>query len=160
NTTSFTYSNTDATISGAITSTDVLTITVHDPALTGGQQSINYTVQSGDTLADIATGLAAAITADSGLQAIGVSATSDSAIVAIRSNSFNTTTYSQSSSGSETITLATETYGYLMKINGPLAGTEDTTTFTYDGYGRLYTTTDSEGYTRLLSYDTMNRLTQ
>ncbi|MEL4474459.1 hypothetical protein, partial [Shewanella algae] len=76
NVTTMTYTGTTpATIGGTKTTGNVLTITVHDAGLSGGLKAINYTVLSGDTLSTIATNLAAAITADTSLQAIGVSAT-------------------------------------------------------------------------------------
>lgn len=49
---------------------------------------------------------------------------------------------------------------YLTAIDGPLSGNQDVTTFTYDGYGRVYTATDSEGYTLTYSYDNADRITQ
>lgn len=35
-----------------------------------------------------------------------------------------------------------------------------TTSFTYDGYGRVHTTTGSDGYTRTNDYDVLNRMTR
>lgn len=162
NTTTLTYTGTSkATIGGTITVGNVLTITVHDAGLTGGQKAISYTVASGDTTTKIATGLKNAINADTSLQGIGVTATSSAAVVTLLSTSVNVTTYTQSTSGgaTETITLGANTYGYLTKIDGPLAGNKDVTTFSYDGFGRLFTVTDSEGYTLTFSYDNMNRPT-
>jgi phage tail sheath gpL-like len=75
-----------------VTSSNVLTIVVHDPALSGGTESVNYTVQSSDTLASIATNLAAAITADTNLQSLGVNATASSNQITIKSTSANLTT--------------------------------------------------------------------
>ena len=57
----------------------------------------------------------------------------------------------------------TRTYnadGFLTQIDGPLPGNSDITTFQYDGYNRLYSVTDSEGYTVVFSYDNMDRITQ
>lgn len=162
NVTTLSYITGDATIGGTKTTGDVLTITVHDPALSGGQQAVNYTVQSGDTLTTIASGIAAAINANSNLSAIGVGATSAGTIVTFISASANLTTYTKSTSGgaTETITLGTANLGGLAKINGPLTGNDDITTFTYDTSNRLATVTDSEGYTLTYSYDAANRLTQ
>lgn len=95
-----------ATISGTVTSGDVLTIVVSDPALSGGTESVNYTVQSGDSLTSIATNLAAAITADTNLQAVGVNAVASSNQIKIKSTSANITTYSESTSGGATESIA------------------------------------------------------
>ncbi|RTL42340.1 MAG: LysM peptidoglycan-binding domain-containing protein [Candidatus Melainabacteria bacterium] len=163
NVTTMTYTGTSsATIGGTKTTGNILTITVHDTGLAGGQKAINYTVLAGDTLSTIATGLAAAITADSSLSAIGVSASAAGTVITLKSNSVNVTTYTQSTSGgaTETITLGANTYGYLTKIDGPLPGSNDVTTFAYDSYGRLAQTTDSEGYTVISTFDNANRLTQ
>jgi RHS repeat-associated protein len=96
-----------AKIAGTVTSGNTLTITVHDPALSGGQEIVNYTVLSADTLATITTKLAAAISADANLQTLGVNASATSTLLKIRSTSSNITTYTSSTSGgaTETITL-------------------------------------------------------
>jgi hypothetical protein len=52
-----------------------VTVTVHNPLLSGGQESATYTVLTGDTAVTTAAGLAAAINADTHLQAIEVTAT-------------------------------------------------------------------------------------
>jgi YD repeat-containing protein len=54
-------------------------------------------------------------------------------------------------------TLAYNTNGYLTNITAALPGS--TTSFTYDGYGRVRTVTDSEGYTVTTSYDVADRPT-
>lgn len=64
----------------------------------------------------------------------------------------------------EVTTYAYNANGYLQSITGPVAGA--VTQFSYDGFGRLRTTTDSEGYTITVDYDaiggdptkTMNRV--
>ncbi len=93
-------------IGGTKTTGDVLTVTVKDSGLSGGQQVVNYTVLAGDTLTTIAENLAAAITLDSNLQTLGVSATSSSTTITVKSVSSNITTYSQSVSGGATETIA------------------------------------------------------
>ena len=100
-----------ALIAGTATVGNVVTITVQDAALTGGQEVVNYTVVTGDTLTSIATKLAAAITADVNLQTLGVNATATSTLVKMRSVSPNITTYVPSTSGgaTETITLGVST---------------------------------------------------
>jgi len=94
-----------AYIGGTKTTGNILTITVYDTALSGGSKSINYTVVAGGNLSSVATGLAAAISADADLQSIGVSATASNQVVNIKSNSLNTTTYSSSLSGGATVTI-------------------------------------------------------
>ncbi len=163
NVTTMTYTGTSsATIGGTVTAGNVLTITVHDAGLTGGQKAINYTVVAGNTLTTIATGLKNAINADTSLQAIGVTATSSAAVITLLSTSVNITTYTQSTSGgaTETIALGPNTFGYLTKIDGPLSGSQDVTTMTYDSVGRLASQTDSEGYVLTFNYDNADRLTK
>lgn len=163
NTTTFTYTGTaEATIGGTPTTSDVLTITTYDAGLSGGQKAVNYTVQGGDSLSDIADGLKDAINNDTDLASIGVTATSSSDTVTISSTSVNVTSYAKSLSGgaTETIDLTANRLGYLTKIDGPLSGSNDVTLFSYDGYGRLFTQTDSEGYTLTFYYDNMNRPTK
>ena len=96
----------NATIAGTKTTGDVLTLTVHDAALSGGQEAVPYTVLAGDTLTTIATGLKSAINADAHLSALGVTATSASTVVSINSNSTNVTSYTESVSGGATETIA------------------------------------------------------
>jgi len=111
-----------AAIGGTVTTSDALTITVYDAALSGGSKAITYTVPGGATTTSIATGFATAINADTALQAIGVSATSTANIVNIKSVSVHFTTYAQSKSAgaTETITLGLGTsvtqYGH-NKVN-------------------------------------------
>ncbi len=51
----------------------------------------------------------------------------------------------------EVTTFAYDPNGYLQSITGPLVGA--ITQFAYDGFGRLRTTTDSEGYFLTIDYD-------
>ena len=107
-----------AAIGGSATTSDTVTVTVYDAGISGGSKAETYTVQSGDTLTTIAAGLAAVINGDSAMSAIGVTANSVSTVVNINSQSVNSTTYTQSTSGgaTETVTLGTSTsatqYGY------------------------------------------------
>lgn len=48
--------------------------------------------------------------------------------------------------------------GYLLRIEHPVAGA--TITYSYDGYGRVRTTTDADGYTLTSEYDTLGRRTR
>ncbi|HWA11397.1 MAG TPA: RHS repeat-associated core domain-containing protein [Opitutaceae bacterium] len=59
---------------------------------------------------------------------------------------------------SEVVTNAYDGDGYLQTVTGPVSGS--TTTFTYDGFGRPETVTDSEGYTVTMDYDDFDRPTQ
>jgi RHS repeat-associated protein len=53
-----------------------------------------------------------------------------------------------------------DTNGYLLAIDGPLPGTNDTSRFTYDAVGRLHTRTDVDGYTLTFQYDGLDRVTR
>ena len=46
----------------------------------------------------------------------------------------------------------------LTSLTGPVTGA--TTAFTYDGYGRMRTTTDADSYTVTMDYDALDRPTQ
>jgi YD repeat-containing protein len=59
---------------------------------------------------------------------------------------------------SETTTNAYDSAGYLQSVTGPITGA--TTTYTYDGYGRTRTITDSDGYTVTTDYDVLDRPTR
>ncbi len=158
-----TYTGTStATIGGTVTTGNTVTITVFDAGLAGGQKAKTYTVLAGDTLTTIATGLKNAINGDSSLTAIGVTATSSAAVTTLKSTSVNVTSYTSSTSGgaTETITLGANTFGYLTKVDGPLPGANDVTTFQYDSVGRLSQSTDSEGYVLKYAYDNADRLTK
>jgi RHS repeat-associated protein len=100
-----------ASIGGTATSGDTLTVTVQDAGLPGGQEAVSYSVGSGDTLATIASKIAAAITADARLQVLGVNASSSSNLIKIKSSSIGVTSYAQSTSSgaTETITLGVST---------------------------------------------------
>lgn len=103
NSTTMTYSGTSsATIGGTKTTGDVLTITVFDAGLSGGQKAISYTTLAPDILTTIATALKNAINADVSLQGIGVSATSAATVINLTSNSVNATTYTKTLSGGAT----------------------------------------------------------
>ena len=148
----------NASIGGSKTTADVLTISVHDPALSGGVEAVSYTVLSGDTLTTIATGLKNAINADSHLSTLGVTATSATTVVSISSISTNATTYTESTS-----TNATETIALTANTNVPataaLAGsktTSDVLTFSVFDSG-LSGGTQAVSYT-VLSTDTLTTI--
>jgi RHS repeat-associated protein len=121
-----------ALIGGTKTTGDVLTLTTYDAALSGGSVAVTYSVLSTDTLATIATGLAAAINANSSLTGIGISASSSSTIVSINSNSANVTSYRQtvSAAATETVSLTTSTPGWRIAVIGGTKHTGDTLTIT------------------------------
>ncbi|MBP6350409.1 MAG: LysM peptidoglycan-binding domain-containing protein [Candidatus Obscuribacter sp.] len=158
NTTTMTYTGTcKATVGGTITAGNIATITVFDAGLAGGQKAVNYTVLGTDTTTTIATALKNAINADTAFAAIGLTATSAAAVVTMSSNSVNVTTYTKTTTGTVTLALGANTWGYLTKIDGPLTGSQDVTTLTYDSFGRLATQTSSTGYQIAFTYDAMNR---
>lgn len=112
-------------IGGSVTTSDVLTITVVDPGISGGSQAINYTVQGGDTLNSIATALAAAITANSNLQTLGVDASSNGSVISIKSASRDITTYTSSTSGGATETISLNVTDNFVE-NALIGGTKTT----------------------------------
>lgn len=92
-------------IGGSKTTSDVITVTVTDSGLSGGTEAVAYTVLAGDAnLSDVATNLAATITANSDCQSVGIDAVSFGTTVTLRSKSPNVTTYSVSLSGGATET--------------------------------------------------------
>jgi RHS repeat-associated protein len=60
----------------------------------------------------------------------------------------------------ETTSYAYETNGYLIAMDGPLPGTNDTDTATFDALGRIQTKTDVNGYLLTFDYDKLDRLTK
>lgn len=92
-------------IGGSRTTGDVLTVTLIDPGLTGGQQAISYTASSTDTLSTIALNLATAINQNSNLQDLGVNANSSGTLLKVRSVSKNITTLTTSTSAGASETM-------------------------------------------------------
>jgi len=60
----------------------------------------------------------------------------------------------------ETTAYTYDTNGYLMAVDGPLPGTNDVITATYDALGRTVTKTDESGYTLMFEHDAMDRVTR
>lgn len=60
----------------------------------------------------------------------------------------------------ETTTYTYDPNGYRIKVDGPLPGTNDTVTATYDAFGRVRTKTDESGHTLTFDYDALDRLTK
>ncbi len=104
------------TVGGTAHTGDVLQVIVRDPALTGGQTTVSYTVPASPTLNSIASGLAAAINAGTGLSALAVTAAANNTVITVTSTSQNVTSYSGSVSGAG----ATVTLSLGQAINGSL----------------------------------------
>ncbi len=140
--------NWTATIGGTVTVGNVLTLTANDSGLPGGTQNASYTVVGGDTLAKIATGLAAAINANTNMAAIGIVGYSNGAVVSMSTSPGNTTSFTSSLSGgsTETITLA--------------AGLNLLTSFGYDSVGNLTSSTDPNSNQSLAQYNNERWMTQ
>jgi RHS repeat-associated protein len=94
--------------SGTITPGDILTIVVHDLALSGGAKSLSYTIVSGDTLTSIAGNFMTAINGDPALNAIKIDANATGSTLVIASLSENQTTYTSSTSvgATESVSIA------------------------------------------------------
>ncbi len=60
----------------------------------------------------------------------------------------------------ETTAMTYDVDGYLTAVDGPLPGTNDMVTATYDVFGRTRTVIDESGYTLTFDYDAMDRLTR
>jgi RHS repeat-associated protein len=57
----------------------------------------------------------------------------------------------------ETTAFTYDQNGFFLVADGPLPGTNDTVTFTYDAFGRPHSATDVSGYTLSFDYDAMDR---
>ena len=55
-------------------------------------------------------------------------------------------------------TLDPNARGYLVRVDGPLAGSADSIHFTWDAFGRVRTQTDQDGYATTTSYDNLDRV--
>jgi len=97
-----------ATIGGTLTIGDTLHVTLTSTGITGSPVTATYTTKANDTPATMAAGLAAAINANTNLQASSVSATSSGAVVNTVYPSAITITFAENVTGTatETITLA------------------------------------------------------
>ncbi len=60
----------------------------------------------------------------------------------------------------ETTTYTYNTNGFLIASDGPLPGTNDVVSVTYDSFGRLRTKTETDGYTVTFDYDALDRRTR
>jgi RHS repeat-associated protein len=146
--------NVVAEVDGTTTPGDAVTLTTNNPILSGGQESVTYTVLSGDTNITVAAGVAALINADTNLSGIGITATTNAPAVMCWSEEFsanqltpgwNQTTMSATDASSNT---AAAQYGlYLQSPN--------VATSTYDLNGNM----TSDG-TNSYQWDAENRLIQ
>lgn len=149
-------------------------IIIINSGLPGGSVTKSYAMTSTDTLGTIASTLASQINSDSNLRSNNITATAipyypvipggdvQAGGLYLTSLSPNPTTFSPSvttGTGSETFSNASNMGGLMARVTGPLSANEKAT-FTYDGYNRVYTATDSEGYTLTYSYDVADRPTQ
>lgn len=74
-----------------------------------------------------------------------------------------TTTYWYHPTGQNVLptdTLDANAVGFLVRIDGALAGSDDVTNFTWDAQARLYTQRASDGYTLTFNYDNLDRPTR
>jgi RHS repeat-associated protein len=147
--------NITATIGGSPTTGDTLTITTTNSSLSGGQESVTYTVLSTDNLVTIAAGLTSAINADAHLQAIFVSASSSSAAALSWAQSFSSNT--PLTKGNDTAIVSAIDGGSNTKSNNYqfLVSGGSSSTLTYDANGNL--TNDG---TNSYAWDAENRLIQ
>jgi RHS repeat-associated protein len=60
----------------------------------------------------------------------------------------------------EMISFTYDANGYLRQLDGPLPGTNDSFSLTYDSFGRAREWTDLSGYTLTFDYDALNRPTR
>jgi RHS repeat-associated protein len=147
--------NAQATIGGKPTTGDTVTLTTSFPSLSGGTESVTYTVLSTDTLESIATGLAALVNADTHLQGIKVSATSATPGTLTSPKNFFVNPNLASGPNGEALAATdggnnTTTNKYQVSTNNA-----PSPTLTFDGNGNM----TSDG-TNTYQWDAENRLTQ
>jgi len=138
-------------IGGTVTTGNTVTITPHNPALSGGLKNITYTVVAGDTLTSIAKSLAALINADATLKGIGISVNNAATLAWSQSFSGNALLPSGSSLASVTAvdgSSNTKTNPYAMSVNSA-----SSSNLTYDLNGNM----TSDG-TNAYSWDAENRM--
>ena len=115
-----------STVGGTVHATDVITLKVTDTTLTGGFENVPYTVLAGANTTTIATGIAAAITADSNLSTHNIKAVSSGSAVSISSGT-NLSTYgvTYSMGSTTTLTLGSQTIGGGNTLANGFSGTND-----------------------------------
>lgn len=119
------------TIAGTETDGDVVTLTIGNPNLPGGQVAIPHTSAGSESITSIATALTAGINANAALNALGIRATNQAGVITLTYPSFaapagagnpstqyaNPTTVSGAATGS-----ATETIAVVVGTNGTKIG--------------------------------------
>jgi hypothetical protein len=99
-----------ATVGGTVTAGNTVSLTLSHPLLSGGAVSVTYTVQSGDSPASIAEGLASLLNGSAALQYYDIVALAQEATVTIDwpgpLGNLATLSASVSSGATETVTLA------------------------------------------------------
>ncbi len=98
--------STTAVVGGTITAGEVLNLIFTSPNITGSPITATYTVLSTDTLASIATALAAAVNASTSLSGVGVSAVASTDDVVITWPATISLAVTESTSSGSTVTLA------------------------------------------------------
>ena len=161
------YTSIKATVTLTPTATtgDILTFTVFNSALSGGQKSINYTVQSGDSTDSIAKGLKNSVNGDSSLAAIGVTAEDlngpEKGRISLSSTSSNPTTYSSSSSVNSTESIVFDSHssfylaGWRTEFKNVLGYSKISN---YDRFGNVLREVDELGYETKFFYDGLSRM--
>jgi RHS repeat-associated protein len=149
--------NSAASIGGTVTNSDTLIITVHNSALSGGQEPVPYTVSSSPTIPGVASGLVAAINADTNLQKLGVTSSNSNAATSGLASAQNFSGTATLAAGTNTAAVAgtngnSLTTTNLYQVPIPSSGSQN---LTYDANGNM----TSDG-TNSYSYDAENRLLQ
>jgi RHS repeat-associated protein len=142
--------NYNLTIGGTITAGDIISLTVDNPSLAGGQTTVSYTTISTDTPTSVATGLTHAVNVSTALNTLGVGATSSAAILSLHSDPYYTT--STNGGATETLSVGTNRRGNAPITVGGTATTGDVLTITTN-YASLSGGTHAVSYT-VLSTDT------
>ncbi|HEY9714446.1 MAG TPA: RHS repeat-associated core domain-containing protein, partial [Chroococcales cyanobacterium] len=147
--------NVAATASGEPTSGDTVTLNVHNPSLSGGQESVSYVVQSGGSLVDIASGLAAVLNADTNLQALTIAATNSGGAQFTTSQKFNA--QPNMPSGTSRISASATDAASNQVVSGHVVATTGPSdaSLTFDLNGNM----TSDG-TNTYNWDAQNRLTK
>ncbi|MDR3616413.1 MAG: hypothetical protein P4L53_22825, partial [Candidatus Obscuribacterales bacterium] len=152
------YNNLGATaisVGGKITAGDVLTLTTTYSPLSGGLQAVHYTVLSTDTLTTVASGLAAAVNANSSLTGVGLSAAVNTPAILSTAQTFTASKLLPAGSSNATVT-AVDGSNNSIANNYQLGVTgSPSTSLTYDLNGN----TTSDGTNSYL-WDAENRLIQ
>ena len=164
--------NTNGTVTETITFAgnlgESISITAYDAAIPGGQKTESYTPQNSDTATTIAAALAAKVNTD--LTAYGITATSSSGVVSLRSSSANGTVYKQAATGTSTITQGGGSTS-IVTAGGPFGGgklaatansaiSNSTTTYLYDSLGRnTNRSINGSANSTTWAYDEIDRVT-